>query len=118
MRPTRTAIEPGGNTSPRERMLQETVVMLWRPDEDGDVVERHATTRLFEHPPGDLNRLATLSRRGEELERSVEVTTRRRRFVEQMAAQAREIAQPALRVYLDQATSVLQDLGRFPVMRR
>ena len=49
-----------------ERMLEQAVILLRRPDKDGDLVERHATARLLENPPRDLDRLAPFAWRREE----------------------------------------------------
>jgi hypothetical protein len=68
-------------------MFEQAVIVLWRADQDRDLVEGDAATGLFEHPAGDFDRLAPFTRRGEQLEGSVELAARWGRVVEQMPAQ-------------------------------
>ena len=61
-----------GTPARLKRVLEQAEVALRRAHEDRHLVEAHAAARLAQNAPRDLDALAALAGRGEELERAVE----------------------------------------------
>ena len=72
MRPPGPAIEPRLYAGAPQRVLEQTEVALWRADENRHLVEPDARSRMLEDATSNLDTFATLSRRGKELQRTVE----------------------------------------------
>src|SRR5207302_4487374 len=59
--PTRAALEPCGNAGALKRMLEQSQILLRRPEEDGHLIELDAAPRLPQHTTRDLDRLASFA---------------------------------------------------------
>ena len=66
MRPLDAAVEPDRNARSPARVLEETQVVLRRPQQDGDVVQRDAALCLLEDPARNLGTFAPFAGCGEE----------------------------------------------------
>ena len=71
------ATEPGRHPRAAQGMLDQADVVLRRAHEHRHLVESHAGARLAQDSSGDLDRLSSLARRGEEFERTVQCSFER-----------------------------------------
>jgi len=92
MRSPGAALEIGGDAGTLERVLEQTDVLLRRPQRDRHPIEGDAPPRFVQNPARDLDRLAAFARRGEEFHLVDRIAVRRRRRREQIAADASETA--------------------------
>ena len=80
IRASRTAIEMGGHSGARERVLEQTQILLRRAQTHGHLVEWDTGRRFVERPSGNLERLARFAWRREQTH--VAGRRRRRRRIE------------------------------------
>ena len=118
MRAARAAIEPAADAGALERVLEQAVVVLRRADEDGHLVERHARARFAQNTAGDLDALASLARRREELERAIQLARLRSLVRKETGAQVIEVGATRAGHVVDATTAPLERQPRGLVMSR
>src|SRR4029077_20086290 len=71
VRAASAAVEPRRHIGAAKRVFEKAKVAAWRTDENGHLVEAHATACLLQDTARDFHALAPFARRGEQLKGTI-----------------------------------------------
>src|SRR5262245_16907519 len=119
MRPTRSAIEPGGKTCTAQGMFEKAEITVRRSDENRHLVEPHTARRAAHNATGDLHGFAAFTGCGKQFEGTVARPLGRLQLpLEEIPAQGAKVVVAALVCFFPHGAEATRVCHRLPVTAR